>query len=455
MAQQALGPARPYRDGGPCSACSTPTAGPGLGQGRSSGSSSSSSCSATSRTGPTTSRSTGRSTSASSSGRRSTSARPSQRDPAVPGAGRRAHPVARRPTEPVNLALPEPRTDGAASRSARTSCTSAVATAETAQSTVYVAQADPDRQLRPVGRGPGAARAAGRRERPRRGGSVYVIGGLDADGESDRHGLRPEPERADRRARRMGSGRGVARAARAARRGRHRGTADGLLVLGGGTGPDGVSGKTWKAAFNAQGTLEEWTGGRPAFGRSDRRDDRLDRRLRVAVRRRRRRQRPVATIQRGEFGTAGAAEACRRTPTRAMVVAWSTSDDREPARRHGRTPRAGRQRRPLSRRRQRWDGPQPRSTGRSPTTTGDIPEWKHLDVSDLPAAGLEGAPPVVTGPNAVLVGGTTTSAKGRRSWPRASREHRPAGPVLPARPGRRDRARHSRSRARSASSSAT
>ena len=33
-----------------------------------------------------------------------------------------------------------------------------------------------------------------------------------------------------------------------------------------------------------------------------------------------------------------------------------------------------------------------------PTNNGDIPEWKHLDVSDLPASGLEGAPAVVSGP---------------------------------------------------------
>jgi len=42
-----------------------------------------------------------------------------------------------------------------------------------------------------------------------------------------------------------------------------------------------------------------------------------------------------------------------------------------------------------------------------PTTSGDIPEWKHLDVSDLPDSGLEGAPAVVSGPEAILIGGKT------------------------------------------------
>ncbi len=41
---------------------------------------------------------------------------------------------------------------------------------------------------------------------------------------------------------------------------------------------------------------------------------------------------------------------------------------------------------------------------------GDIiTEWKHLPQSDLPAGGLEGSSPVVSGPNAILVGGKTSS----------------------------------------------
>lgn len=43
-----------------------------------------------------------------------------------------------------------------------------------------------------------------------------------------------------------------------------------------------------------------------------------------------------------------------------------------------------------------------------PTGAGDITEWKHLDVSDLPVSGLAGGAPLVLGPNAVIVGGTTS-----------------------------------------------
>jgi len=43
-----------------------------------------------------------------------------------------------------------------------------------------------------------------------------------------------------------------------------------------------------------------------------------------------------------------------------------------------------------------------------PTIDGDIPEWKHLVVSDLPAEGNEGGAPMILGPNAIIVGGKTT-----------------------------------------------
>ena len=43
-----------------------------------------------------------------------------------------------------------------------------------------------------------------------------------------------------------------------------------------------------------------------------------------------------------------------------------------------------------------------------PTNSGDITDWKHLDVSDLPATGLAGGAPIILGPDAIIVGGTTT-----------------------------------------------
>ena len=56
------------------------------------------------------------------------------------------------------------------------------------------------------------------------------------------------------------------------------------------------------------------------------------------------------------------------------------------------------------------DGQKPQGTlyWAVPSNTGDLPEWKHLDVSDLPASGLAGGAPIVIGPDVVIVGGQTT-----------------------------------------------
>ena len=80
-----------------------------------------------------------------------------------------------------------------------------------------------------------------------------------------------------------------------------------------------------------------------------------------------------------------------------------------------------------------------------------IPEWKHLDASDLPY-GLTGGSAVVTGPNAVLVGGETADGVPQTSL-RANTA--PQSPFFQLGLVRRDRAGASRSTARSASSSAT
>jgi len=51
-------------------------------------------------------------------------------------------------------------------------------------------------------------------------------------------------------------------------------------------------------------------------------------------------------------------------------------------------------------------GPQPELYWTIPTADGEIPGWSNLPQSDLPF-GLVGASPIVTGPNAILVGGAT------------------------------------------------
>jgi hypothetical protein len=116
---------------------------------------------------------------------------------------------------------------------------------------------------------------------------------------------------------------------------------------------------------------------------------------------------PVNSVQRGEFGLA-AAEGLPPNPNEGKLIRWAVNASVNlPA---ARTNASG------------WgangaiylaggnDGSGPKSElyWAVPTSTGDLPEWKHLAVSDLPASGLEGAPAFITGPEAVLVGGVTS-----------------------------------------------
>jgi hypothetical protein len=113
----------------------------------------------------------------------------------------------------------------------------------------------------------------------------------------------------------------------------------------------------------------------------------------------------VGAVQRGEFGKA-AAEGLPANPNLGKVVAWAVNNSANlPV---ARTNAAG------------WgnsgsiylaggndgSGPKKEVYWAVPSSTGEIPEWKHLDASDLPHP-VEGGAAVVSGPNAIIVGGTT------------------------------------------------
>jgi len=318
------------------------------------------------------------------------------------------------PTEPVNLSLPEPRTDGGAVQVGENILYVGGSDGQTAQSTVFVAPAIPVGNFGAWEDGPALPEPRSNATVLVEGGNVYVFGGLDADGnptdtvyvmqpnaetgalgewEAAEESLTlPEPR----------AGAGIAA------------TATGL-VLAGGTGPDGVSGKAWQAAFNAQGTLDEWKEVAP---------------LSVAVTDATivstgtyvwlyggtGKDGPVTTVQRGEFGLP-AAPGQPVDPKEGMVVAWSVPEASAQAAMNLPAPRTNAS---------GWgssgtlylvggsDGTtsRPEAYWAVPDSVGNIPEWKHLDVSDLPAPGFEGAPPLLTGPNVVLIGGTSTSAEG-------------------------------------------
>jgi hypothetical protein len=109
---------------------------------------------------------------------------------------------------------------------------------------------------------------------------------------------------------------------------------------------------------------------------------------------------PTKTVQRGEFGTGADAATVAR-----FGVKGGSTDLPEP-----RTNLAGFGANGVLYAIGGSDGQAPRGTlyWAVPSAVGEIAEWKHLPQSDLPAAGLAGSAPLILGPNAILVGGTTS-----------------------------------------------
>jgi hypothetical protein len=109
---------------------------------------------------------------------------------------------------------------------------------------------------------------------------------------------------------------------------------------------------------------------------------------------------PIATVQRGEFGTgADATKVVRFGVKGGATDLPAARTNLEGFAANGALYAIG-----------GTDGTKPQGTlyWAVPTNSGDITEWKHLDVSDLSAKGLAGAAPIILGPDAILIGGTTT-----------------------------------------------
>jgi len=303
---------------------------------------------------------------------------------------------------PAELALPAARTDGAAVQAGTKLLYIGGSDGTTAQASVFVAQSVPPGNFDRWAEGPALPEPRSDASVVNVSGRIFVIGGLDASGAPTTtvYMLAPDAQTGD-----LGEWEVVdaialpeARSAAAAAV-----TPDGVLLVGG-DGPDGPVGTTWKSVLTEQGDLQAWEteasmarpqadasaavigdfvwlwGGRDASG-------------------------PVGAVQRGVIG-AEAAEGLPENPDAGKVVRWDVSNEANLP--DARTDAAG------------WSangilyhvggadasGPRTELYWAQPTTAGDIPEWKHLDVSDLPN-GLVGSSAVVTGPNVVLVGGAT------------------------------------------------
>ena len=297
---------------------------------------------------------------------------------------------------PGELSLPAPRTDGGVVQVGTKLLYIGGSDGSTAQSTVYVAETVQVGNFDQWGEGPALPEPRSDASVLAVSGVIYVIGGYDASGAPTTTVFRLSP---DSQTGELGDWEAVDAMALEEGRAGAAGVAapDGILLIGG-EGPSGPVTTVWKSAFDAQGAPGAWEaeapllraqadgnaavigdfvwlwGGHDASG-------------------------PVGAVQRGSIGLAAAA-GLPENPDEGKVVQWAINDAANlPT---ARDDAAG------------WSangilyavggadasGPQRELYWALPTTAGDIPEWKHLEQSDLPV-GLQGGAAVVTGPNAV------------------------------------------------------
>lgn len=305
---------------------------------------------------------------------------------------------------PPDLALPAPRTDGAVLQVGTKILYIGGSDGTTAQKTVYVARTVGSGNFDKWESGPDLPAPRADASVAYVAGSIYVMGGTDETGapttavyvltpdsvSGELGAWKPAPEALTLPEARSGAAAAV--------------TTDGLLLIGG-RNADGPVATTWKSVLDTKGALGKWNAEQPLFapqadgtaavvgdyvwlyggGDADG---------------------PVGAVQRGAFGKAAAA-GLPANPDAGKVIRWDVTNSANlPA---ARTNASG------------WaangtlylaggddgNGPKTEVYWAIPTSTGDLTEWKHLKVSDLPAPGLEGAAAVITGPNAILVGGAT------------------------------------------------
>jgi Kelch motif len=305
---------------------------------------------------------------------------------------------------PPELALPAARTDGSILQVGSKILYMGGSDGTTAQKTVYIARTVGSGNFDTWTEGPALPEARADASVAYVAGSIYLIGGRDGKGAptSTVYVLTPDSVTGELGAWKPASETLTLPEARSGAAAAI--TTDGLLLIGG-RNADGPVTTTWKAILDTKGALGKWTteaqlaapqadgtavvvgdyvwlyGGTDAKG-------------------------PVGAVQRGAFGKPAVA-GLPANPDAGKVIHWDVNNSANlPV---ARTNASG------------WgsngaiylaggdDGSGPKSQvyWAIPTSTGDLTEWKHLDVGDLPAPGVEGAAAVVSGPNAVMVGGST------------------------------------------------
>ena len=315
-------------------------------------------------------------------------------------------------SSPAEIQLPAPRSDGSVIQIGTTLLYIGGSDGQTAVDTTFVSTTVGTGNFDKWSEGP-------KLPAPRAGasvayvaGSIYVIGGRDAGGvpTDTIFVLNPDPKTGALETVDPETGKLVGWVKSDLKLPEGRADAAGVvsptgLLLIGGSNADGPVSTTWKSEPTDRRDLGEWEVEAPLvfpqtnaqvavigdyvwlYGGSDANG-------------------PVGAVQRGEFGRP-AIEGLPDNPDEGRVIVWAVNNDANlPV---ARTDASG------------WsangaiylvggsDGTAEKGElyWAIPTTDGQIPEWKHLDVSDLPPAGLAGAAPVILGPDAILIGGET------------------------------------------------
>jgi hypothetical protein len=303
---------------------------------------------------------------------------------------------------PTELALPAPRTDGSAIQLGTKILYIGGSDGKTAQAQVYVAQIAGTGNFDKWTEGPPLPEPRSNASVVAVSGTVYVIGGYDADGAPTTtvYSMTPDPKTGQ-----LGEWAPVEKLALAVGRAAATGVvaSDGLLLIGG-EGPDGPVTTTFKSLLDAKGVLGEWETEAPLqhpqadalgaligdyvwlYGGHDENG-------------------PVGAVQRGRIGLK-AAEGYPENPNEGKVIGWDISNDAN-------LPAAGDDPAGWSANGALYQAGGEDETGlrtelywTTPTNDGNIPEWKHLAASDL-TTGEMGGSAFVTGPNVVIVGGET------------------------------------------------
>ncbi len=322
---------------------------------------------------------------------------------------------------PQQLALPGGRLDGAAVQAGVKILYIGGSDGQTASDKVFVTAAFGSGNFSPWTEGPALPAARSKPAVAFLAGSIYVAGGADPAGAptTSVYVLTPDAS---------GALKAWQTAADAklpidlpeARAGASLVAASDGLMLVGGVGPDGKPTNTvWKATLDSAGKLGAWTptapmvlgNGSPA-GRADGAAAVVGSSLFVYGGRDA--NGPTSVVMRGTLGTTAAPAGAGASPSTAAVAApqqvlrWAEGQGAAnlPA---ARTDAAG-----FTANGGLYlvggsdaSGPKSELYWTTPDAVGNIPEWKHLAVSDLPAEGLSGSAALVSGPNVFLIGGRT------------------------------------------------